>query len=129
MITTTPHYTAPSQDLETRLAQERTDRVKLEREFLELQAKALSAPGAALGEVRQLREERFALQRDKALAEQKEAEVRRELSSVREQVSQGRGWVGGACSWLTVAVTRKGFEPDSHLCSTGCTIDGYRSSD
>lgn len=47
---------------------------------------ALSAPGAALGEVRQLREELFALRRGAALAEQKEAEVRRELSHVREQV-------------------------------------------
>lgn len=40
-----------AQDLESRLAQERSDRVKLEREYLALQAKALSAPGAALQEV------------------------------------------------------------------------------
>jgi hypothetical protein len=61
-----------------------------------LQSKALSAPGAALGEVRQLREELFGLRRDKALAEQKEAEVRRELSAVREQVRM-MGWLESGC--------------------------------
>ncbi len=108
-------------DLEARVELERKERVKLEREYLNLQSKALNAPGNALGEVRRapaspppdanssarghrtdaacraarllrpqlrtLREEIFALRRDKALAEAKEAEVRRELSHLREQVS------------------------------------------
>eukprot|EP00798_Chlamydomonas_sp_ICE-L_P022119 gene22119-29179_t len=73
-------------DLEARLLTERTERVKLEREYLTLQNKALSAPGQALAELRQLREEVFALRREKALAEQKEVEVRRELGAVREQL-------------------------------------------
>ena len=60
--------------------------MKLEKEYLSLQQKALNAPGASLGELRQLRDEVFALRREKALAEQKEAEVRRELSLLREQV-------------------------------------------
>jgi hypothetical protein len=38
-------------DLEARLVSERAERAKLEREYGGLQAKALAAPGAALGEV------------------------------------------------------------------------------
>ncbi len=54
----------------------RGERVKLEREYLFLQQKALNAPGEALAEVRSLREELFAVKREKAQAQQKEAEVR-----------------------------------------------------
>ncbi|EFJ46513.1 hypothetical protein VOLCADRAFT_118102 [Volvox carteri f. nagariensis] len=70
-------------DLEARLAHEKGERVKLEREYLALQQKALNAPGEALAEVRALREELFAVKREKATAQQKEAEVRLELSHVR----------------------------------------------
>lgn len=47
--------------------------------------------------MRQLREEVFALRRDKAVAEAKEGDVRRELSVVREQLDgmsteQYKGW-------------------------------------
>lgn len=54
----------------------RGERVKLEREYLVLQQKALTAPGEALAEVRALREELFAVKREKATSQQKEAEVR-----------------------------------------------------
>lgn len=64
----------------------RQERVKLEREYLALQGRALSAPAASLSELRSLREEVFAMRREKALAEQKEADVRRELSVTRQQV-------------------------------------------
>lgn len=57
--------------------------MKLEREYLSLQHKALNAPGEALAEVRALREELFAVKREKATAQQKEAEVR-----------EGAGWLG-----------------------------------
>ncbi|GFR44254.1 hypothetical protein Agub_g5456 [Astrephomene gubernaculifera] len=70
-------------DLESRLTHEKGERIKLEREYLALQQKALSAPGEALAEVRSLREELFAVKREKATAQQKEAEVRLELSHVR----------------------------------------------
>ncbi|GIL57334.1 hypothetical protein Vafri_12599 [Volvox africanus] len=70
-------------DLESRLTHEKGERVKLEREYLALQQKALNAPGEALAEVRALREELFAVKREKATAQQKEAEVRLELSHVR----------------------------------------------
>ncbi|GLC41809.1 hypothetical protein PLESTM_001241900 [Pleodorina starrii] len=70
-------------DLEARMAHEKGERVKLEREYLALQQKALNAPGEALAEVRALREELFAVKREKATAQQKEAEVRLELSHVR----------------------------------------------
>lgn len=79
---------SPPADVQAHLSQSLTLHLPHTRE----QAKALSAPGAALNEVRQLREELFSLRRDKALAEGKEAEVRRELSAVREQV-------GGAGAW------------------------------
>ncbi|KAG2447989.1 hypothetical protein HYH02_007017 [Chlamydomonas schloesseri] len=71
------------QDLESRLTHEKGERVKLEREYLTLQQKALNAPGEALAEVRALREELFAVKREKATAQQKEAEVRMELQHVR----------------------------------------------
>eukprot|EP00198_Chlamydomonas_reinhardtii_P003427 XP_001692763.1 predicted protein [Chlamydomonas reinhardtii] len=71
------------QDLESRLTHEKGERVKLEREYLSLQHKALNAPGEALAEVRALREELFAVKREKATAQQKEAEVRMELQHVR----------------------------------------------
>ncbi|KAG2431181.1 hypothetical protein HXX76_009709 [Chlamydomonas incerta] len=71
------------QDLESRLTHEKGERVKLEREYLSLQQKALNAPGEALAEVRALREELFAVKREKATAQQKEAEVRMELQHVR----------------------------------------------
>lgn len=71
------------QDLESRLSHEKGERVKLEREYLFLQQKALNAPGEALAEVRSLREELFAVKREKAQAQQKEAEIRMELSHLR----------------------------------------------
>ncbi|KAG2486785.1 hypothetical protein HYH03_014584 [Edaphochlamys debaryana] len=71
------------QDLENRLNHEKAERVKLEREYLSLQQKALSAPGEALAEVRALREELFAVKREKATAQAKEAEVRLELTHTR----------------------------------------------
>ena len=66
--------------------------------------------------MRQLREELFALRRDKALAEQKEAEVRMELSAVREQVGlnswfvHGKWWSGGTvCVCVCVCVCGRGW--------------------
>jgi hypothetical protein len=84
-------------DLEARLMQERSARVKLEREYLALQDKAFNAPGQQLVEVRQMTEEVFALRRAKAMAEKKEVEVREELSFLREQldgmsVDQYKAW-------------------------------------
>jgi hypothetical protein len=90
----------------------RTERLKLEKEYLELQGKAFAAPGSALAEVRGLREELLRVRRDKALGEAKEADLRRELAGFKRQVRRGRGrgggqgggwcrnrqgWVGGGC--------------------------------
>jgi hypothetical protein len=47
----------------------RGDRVRLERDYLALQSRALAAPGSALEELRRLRHELLSLKRDRALAE------------------------------------------------------------
>ncbi len=43
--------------------------MRLERDYLALQSRALAAPGAALEELRRLRHELLSLKRDRALAE------------------------------------------------------------
>jgi hypothetical protein len=43
--------------------------VRLERDYLALQSRALAAPGSALEELRRLRQELLSLKRDRALAE------------------------------------------------------------
>jgi hypothetical protein len=56
------------------------------------QSKAFAAPGGALSEARQLREELFAARRERALCEGREADMRREVAALRRQVG---GRVGG----------------------------------
>lgn len=75
----------------------RSERLKLEKEYLELQTRAFAAPGSALSEVRSLREELFAARREKAVGEQKEAELRRELVQLKRQV--GGAQAGGRLDW------------------------------
>jgi hypothetical protein len=60
--------------------------MKLEREVLSLQSRALAAPSSALEEVRGLREDLFRAAREKAAAEQREAELRRQLNSLHREV-------------------------------------------
>lgn len=74
-----------------------------------LQGKAFAAPGGALAEVRQLREELFAARRERALGEGREAELRRELAAIKRQVQRGQGaWMvgrqvqGGQGAWQGV---------------------------
>ncbi|GMH45574.1 hypothetical protein BSKO_13531 [Bryopsis sp. KO-2023] len=76
-----------ARDLEAMLISEREDRVKVEKDLLDAQQKAFAAPGGALKEVSNLRREIMDLQRVKGLAERKEAEVRRELLSLRQSVN------------------------------------------
>ncbi|KIY94125.1 hypothetical protein MNEG_13838 [Monoraphidium neglectum] len=73
-------------ELAAQLAAERSDRIKLEKEYLELQGRAFAAPGSAMAEVRQLREELFGARRERALGEAREADLRREMAALRRQV-------------------------------------------
>ena len=61
-------------------AAERSDRARLEKENSSLMAKAFAAPSTALAELRGLKAEVYSLRHDKANAEMREAEVRRELA-------------------------------------------------
>ena len=66
---------------------ERNDRQRLERENSSLMAKAFAAPSTALVELRGLKMELYSLRRDKANAELREAESRRELADLLSRVS------------------------------------------
>ncbi|KXZ46909.1 hypothetical protein GPECTOR_39g403 [Gonium pectorale] len=84
-------------DLESRLAHEKGERVKLHEAYLDLQKRALNAPGEALAEVRALREELFAVKREKATAQQKEAEASslRAIPQVRLELTHVRALLDG----------------------------------
>lgn len=67
-------------------AAERSERARLERENAKLLAKAFEAPSTALLEVRNLTSEVYSLRCEKANAELREAEARREVASLISQV-------------------------------------------
>ncbi|WIA13452.1 hypothetical protein OEZ85_007032 [Tetradesmus obliquus] len=77
---------ARTKELAAAVAAERAERLKLEKDYLELQSKAFAAPGSALAEVRSLREELLAARRERAMTEAREAELRREIASLKRQM-------------------------------------------
>lgn len=68
------------QDLNTWSAAERSDRQRLEKENSSLMAKLFAAPSTALVELQGLKTEVYTLRHEKAHAELREAEARRELA-------------------------------------------------
>lgn len=68
-------------------AAERSERARLERENTKLLAKAFEAPSTALLEVRNLTSELYSLRCEKASAELREAEARREVAALISRVS------------------------------------------
>ena len=62
-------------------AAERSDRQRLEKENSSLMAKVFAAPSTALVELQSLKTEVYSLRREKAHAELREAEARRELAN------------------------------------------------
>ncbi|KAL0055976.1 hypothetical protein WJX82_006293 [Trebouxia sp. C0006] len=77
--------------LQPLLEAERNDRVRLEKENSSLMAKAFAAPTTALVELRGLKSEVYSLRRDKANAELREAEARRQLADLTTWGSRYEG--------------------------------------
>ena len=67
-------------------AAERSERARLEKENAKLLARAFEAPSTALLEVRSLTSELYSLRCEKANAELREAEARREVAALISRV-------------------------------------------
>ena len=84
--------------------------MRLEKENSSLMAKAFAAPSTALVELRGLKSEVYSLRRDKANAELREAEARRELADLTSRVSTH------ACCGKLEAVTNAIYLSSVCLC-------------
>ncbi|KAK9810202.1 hypothetical protein WJX72_006558 [[Myrmecia] bisecta] len=109
-------------ELQPMLDGERKERVRLEKENNGLLSKAFSAPGAAMNELRTIKAELYTVKREKAAAELREAEARRELADL---MRKGGLVAGGAPSRAedTRVVQRELSEAQRELARTRIELE------
>lgn len=94
-------------------AAERNDRQRLEKENNSLMAKTFAAPSTALVGLQGLKTEVYSLRREKANAELREAEARRELADQISKACPSQHWhcdlSNGMCLLLVLMMAVQGL--------------------